>query len=385
MIFTIESKALQAAMATAGRVIPTKSAWPILTQLKIVTNDDRITLVGSDSDTTFEADVGANVETEGAVCVPFEPLAKFVKAAKSDTVKFTLTNDQVKVSAGRSRISLGTGSLDDYPNYRPPEGEAATLDAGTFCAALRFALSAAEEDEVRHHIAGPNLSTDGDDLVIWGTDGHSAHRATITGAGEIGGGATLPIGGAQVILSVCEKQDTVQFMACERGWHLTTAEVRAWGKVIDAQFPDMARVVAQFEGWREIIVAGKDDLSGAINVATCGAEADSTKSRNLILRTAADGPVVMRGQKTVGGVIHAGRAEMDVTGRGEFAGSVSAKYFSAAIGGMASTDFVIEGCVEDGGDYGKAIRLKPAQSSDVLDMSALIMAQRVAVQKLADV
>lgn len=385
MIFTIESKALQAAMATAGRVIPAKSPWPILTQLKIVTNDDRVTFIGSDADTTFEADVGAIIETEGAVCVPFDPLAKFVKAAKSDTVKFTLADDQVKVSAGRSRISLGTGAVDDYPNYRPPEGEAATLDAGTFCTALRFALSATEEDDVRQHIAGPNLSTDGGDLVIWGTDGHSAHRATIAGAGDIGGGATLPIGGAQVILSVCDKLDTVQFMACERGWHLTTAETRVWGKVIDAKFPDMGRVMSQFEAWREIILAGKDDLSGAINVATCGAEADSTKSRNLILRAATDGPVILRGQKTVGGVIHAGRAEMDVTGRGDFAGSVSAKYFSAAIGGMASTDFVIEGCVEDGSDFGKAIRLKPAQASDVLDMSALIMAQRVGAQELADV
>ena len=67
MIFTVEAKDFRAALQIAGRVIPSKSPWPILTNLKIVTNDDRVTLTGSNGDMTFEADVPAEIETEGAV------------------------------------------------------------------------------------------------------------------------------------------------------------------------------------------------------------------------------------------------------------------------------------------------------------------------------
>lgn len=385
MIFTVESKAFTDAMSIAGRVIPAKSAWPIMLNLKIVTNDDRVTLIGSDTDTTFEADVGANVETEGVALVPYAPLAAFIKAAKSTTVRFELDDDKVKVIAGRSRISLAAGDVDVYPNQRPAEGDTATLDAPAFCKALRFALAAADDDDTRHHIAGPNLATVDGSLVIWGTDGKSAHRATIADVPDIGGGATLPVAAAQVILSAAEKHETVKLMVSERGWHLTTADVRVWGKVIDAAFPDMARVVGQFSGWRDVIHAHRDDIATAISVATCGTEADSAKSRNLVLRTGDGEPVVIRGQKTIGGVIHAGRAEMDVTGKADFAASVSAKYFSGAITGMGANDIIIEGCTDDGSPYAKAVRAKPAQSDATIDMMALVMALRVSEGELADV
>jgi len=385
MILTAETKPFRAAMQTVGRVVPAKSPWPILTNLKLVTNDDRVTLIGSDGDMTVEADVPANVETEGVACIPFAPLAKFIGAAKADLVKISMDGNAAKVSASRSRIALSAWPVDDYPNYRPPEGEPVTLDRDSFVAALRFAVAAAEDDEVRYHIAGPNISEKPGQVDFWGTDGKSAHHATLHGIDAIGGGGTLPMSAAMVILAAAEKAESVAFMICARGWHLATPGLRLWGKVIDGQYPDMERVISQFEDWSEITIAANDDLSAALSVASCGAEQDSGKSRNLILRAREGEPIVLRGQKAMGGVLAAGRAEMEAEGQMEFAGAISAKYLSAAVAGIPEKDLAIEGCVQEGSAIGKAIRVKPAQSSNTLDMSALIMALRVSEAEMADV
>lgn len=383
MIFTTETKAFAAAVASAAKVIPAKSPWPILTNLKMVTNDDRVTLIGSDGDTTLEIDVPAQVETEGAVCVPFQPLAKFCAAARADTIKIAIDGNGAKAQAGRSRIALSAQSLDDYPNYRPPEGAPATLDGPTLCHALRFCVAAVEDSEVRYHIAGPNFSEIDGGVEVWGTDGKSAHRASISDVPQIGGGGTLPLAAAHVVLSLAEKAETVGFMIGPKGWHLTTDGKRVWGKVIEGQFPDMRRVVSQFSDWRDVATIARDDLSAAVNVATCGTDQDSQKSRNLIIRAAESKNIVMRGHKTSNGVLHAGRAETDATGISDFLGVVSSKYLVGATAGMKADDFMIEGSMS--GDIAAAIRISPAQDSATLEMMALVMAIRASVEELADV
>jgi DNA polymerase-3 subunit beta len=384
MIFTVEAKDFRAAMQIAGRVIPQKSPWPVLTNIKIVTNDSRVTLIGSDGDTTFEADVPADVETEGVACVAFGALSKFVGAAKADRVKVSVDSTAAKALAGRSRISLSAGNTEDYPNYRPPEGSPVAIDKETFCAALRFAVAASSDEEMRYHIAGPNFSEGVGCVDVWGTDGRSAHHAMIADLDAIGGGGTIPMEGAHVALAVADKAEDIAFMISERGWHLAAKGVRVWGKVIDAGYPDMAKVVSQFSGWRDVLVASKEDLTGAVNIATIGADQDSTKSRNIVLRASDGAPAILRGQKATSGVLHAGRAETDAEACGDFIGTISAKYLTGALGGIGCDDVVIEGAVDEA-DMGRAIRIRPAQKSNTLEMSALVMAMRVSMEEMADV
>ena len=98
MKFACDTKAFIAAMGVAGRVIPQKTHIPILQTIKIVTNDSRVTLVGSDGDMTLEMDVVATVQTEGVICLPFEPLSKFVGASKSDSVTIEGGKDQATIT-----------------------------------------------------------------------------------------------------------------------------------------------------------------------------------------------------------------------------------------------------------------------------------------------
>lgn len=383
MKFTVDTKDFRAAIQIAARVIPAKSAWPILTNIKLVTNDDRVTLIGSDADTTFEADVAAQVETEGVACLPFDALSKFSAAAKSETLTVSEDGEKVKVSAGRNRITLLAFPHDDYPNFRPCEGDPIAIDKAAFCQALRFCVAAASDEEIKYHIAGPNWSEGSDSVSVWGTDGISAHHAMLRGLSGIGGGGTLPVAAAQTVLAIAEKHEEISFIIGEQGWHLATKRTRCWGKVIDAPFPNMESVVAQFPDWREVAILPKPDFSDALAVATCGAEADSTKSRNIVIRSAKSGPVVFRGHKSIGGVMHAGRTEIDAMGRSDFAGALSAKYLQGALSGVGDDDIVLEASTNDDGR--EAIRIRPSQKSNVLEMSAVILAVRASEAELADV
>lgn len=382
MIFTCDTKAFRAALAVAGKVVPAKSPWPILMNLKLVTNDDRVTLIGSDGDTTFEMDVPAAVQTEGAAAVPFAPLATFVNAAKGDQITATVENGQASLKAGRSRIALSAPSVDDFPIYTPPEGAPVAVDAETFSAALRFCAAAASDEETKFNIGGPHICEHGGAVDVWGTDGKAMHHARLAALPAIGGGATIPGAAVTIILGILDRAEDARAMVSDRGWHVLAGSVRAWGKVVDAKYPDMRQIVSKMGDFARIAVPSQDDLSGAITVATCGADSDSAKSRNVIVIADEGKPVVIRGQKGIAGVIHAGRAEMDETAKATARGVLASRLLVTAIAGMKGGEIAI-----DVGTVGTAaaFRLAPAQISATLEMSALIMSQRFSEAEMADV
>jgi DNA polymerase III subunit beta len=383
MILSIDTKELVAALTLAGRVVPAKPVWPILSNVKIVSNDNRATLIVSDHDSTSEIDVSAEVGTEGACALPFAPLVTFVRAAKAGQVRIEVEGDRAKVSSGRSRITLSAVSVEDFPNSRPPEGEPVSLDGEVFRAALRFCASAVTDDEARWHMAGVHFSEHDGNVDMFGTDSKSMHLASMRGVASVGGGGTLPIDAAQIVLAVAEKAEQVSFSISARGWFAACGARRMWGKVVDGSFPNVRRMVDQFTEWREACIAGRDDYTAAITVATCGADAGSDRARNLILRVAEGEPVVMRGQRAIGGVVHAGRAEMEATGRAPFTGAISSKYLTGAVAGMQGEEICL--LVDARADGASVISIKPAQESNTLSMSAMIMALRASEAELADV
>lgn len=384
MKFTVEMDDIAPIIATASRVIKPKSPWPILTNIKIATNDDRVTFIGSDGDTTFEMDAPASVEIEGATCLPFATFAKFISAAKGASVSVEVTGDEAIIKSGRARIALMCGHVEDYPNYKPAEGEPIGVDPSSFCHALRFCIAAASTEETRYYLCGAAfVESDIEDVTVWGCDGSMMHRATLIGVKSLGGGGIVPTEAATTILGIAEKSEAVKAMICDRGWGVETPRVRLWGKVIDGNYPDMGKIVATLGQPRGIASVERDAIAQGIEVAGCGADADSTKSRALVVNCTPEGPIILRGAKPAGGVRHAGRAEVDAQVTDDLSAAFNSAYIRAALTGLKVDRITISHATLRGDAHTLIIR--PAQESGAIDMSATIMGMRMSEEELADV
>lgn len=370
MKFECDTKPLNAALAQLGRVIGEKSPIPVLRNVKVATQDDRILLTGTDMDTTIEAIVPAQVGEAGAACLPFHTLQKFAKSAKGTAVAVAMTDHSAVVKCGRGRIALHVMDAADFPNLVPSEGDPASVDGKTLMDALKFCLSAVEDSEVAFHIAGVNLAPSLAETAVWGTNGKACHRSVVD-AIVPGGGGTIPVAGVATILGIMAAADTVEIAVSDRGWHIVTPGLRAWGKVIAAQYPDMVRVLGQFKSWADVAEIEAEDFSGALGIASCGADIDSQKSRNVVLRAEAGGNITMRGFKPTGDVTHSGRAEMDATATGPLAIVLNSRMLApvAALGRFALKS----------AEGGTAVRMSAGQHE------AVIMAIRASEAEMADV
>ena len=377
MKFTVDAKAFGAAMAVAGRVISPKSPWPILANVRIEAKENMLTMMGSNGDVTFEADVPASVATAGTALVSHDQLSKFFSAAKGGEVSVEVSRDGCIVKSGRGRIVLATSPIDDYPRYNGPDGALATLDAPALCASLRYCVAAADDSEARYYLRGVYVEETPHGLEYWGTDGHALHHAATEGSASIGGGGIIPTEAVNIITSIADRQETVGLLVCATGWSISAAGVRAFGKVIDATYPDVRRVVKGFGDWAEVAVVAKDDIMATLAIAACGGNDAPGGSRQIVIRGTVDSKIVIFGQGARSGVISAGRAETEALAKSDFSGCVNSKLLAAAMSGIEADSIAIHRC-------SIAWMVQAAQASATTSMTGYVMAIRANEEEMSD-
>lgn len=380
MKFIVDASEVKAAIATAGRVVPAKSPWPIFCNLYIDADKKGVTFRGSNGDLTFEAFVPAQVEEQGRALLNFQMLAKFIGAAKSEKFEIATEDQKATVKSGRGRIALACAHVDDYPHYAKPDGAPVDIGAETFLKALRYCTPAASDEEVKYHIKGVNLVEHEGDLDLWATDGKIVNHATISGVPSVGGGGQIPKEGVAIVLAMAAKAEVVSFLATPTGWLCEVGSVRAWGKVVDGTYPDVYAMTARYKAADPQVVAlvNTDDVSEGINVAICGADQLSDRTRSVVVRTAPGQPIILRGFRHGSSVIHPGRVEIEAEVKSEKAFVLSANYLSETIAGMDADEIAIE---SDGG----AFRITPRAQDSLLIMETLMMPIRATEAEMADV
>ena len=326
---TIETKAALAAVKALMQVVPSKMTIPVMSHIMISPADDALEMTASDMDMAMRITVRCKDPMPDAVCLPAGPFSEFVGKAKGGEIIIAMEGAAATVSSGRNRIKLATMPGADYPMVKPPVAPSADIDPSAVAAALKFCAASVEDSGVRYHIAGVHLAPGEGVTDAWGTDGKSVHRWRLP---EIDGieAATIPQAAVAVIVSALTGADSARMGLSERGWALDAPGLSVWGKVIDGGYPDVQRAVAQFGEWLDAVPEVRSaDLVDGINGASIGADKDSAKARNMVVKIGGDG-ISLRGHKGVSGVMAAGRAFVDCTTGGEFGAILNGDKIRAA-------------------------------------------------------
>lgn len=370
---TIETKAAQAAVKALMQVVPSKVTIPIMGHIMIAPAEGALEMTASDMDTTMRVTVRCEDPMPNAVCLPAGPFAEFVGKAKGGEIAIAVEGNAATVSSGRNRIKLATMPATDYPMMKPPVAPVADIDPAAVAGALKFCAASVEDSEVRYHIAGVHIAPGDGVTDAWGTDGKSVHHWRLPEIDDIEA-ATVPQAAVAVIVSALTGADNARMGLAERGWALDAPGLSVWGKVIDGGYPDVRRAVSQFGEWLEAVPDVRSaDLIDGINGAAVGADKDSAKARNMIVKIGGGG-ISLRGHKGVSGVMSAGRAFVDCATGGEFGAILNGDKIRAAA--SAGDMLTIQAAAES-----RAVRIS-SPSNDRAE--AVIMAMPAMASELAD-
>ena len=168
------------ALAIVGRAAPTRSTIPILLTVKMETDQGMLKLTASNLELTISTWMGAMIEEEGVIALPYAQLARLVNSLPEDRVDIQLVPSDnpespantVKIDCARYHHELVTANPDDFPPTPILDHDhSVTIPHDIMRESIRLTAFSAASDESRPVLTGINFKVKDNDLTMASADG----------------------------------------------------------------------------------------------------------------------------------------------------------------------------------------------------------------------
>jgi len=248
MQFSVQRKDLLASLQAVIGVVERRQTMPILSNILLKAEDDRVVLTATDLELELVTECPAVVRSPGSAAVPGRKLLDICRGLP-DTAEIELTQEQqqTRIQSGRSRFTLSTLASQDWPHLdEVEEGQQIALPEGTLKKLLDRTHFAMAHQDVRYYLNGLLLDLRSNRVRCVATDGHrlALSDADVDISLDEPTAAIVPrkavtelvrllnSGDAQITLQLSSKHLRLQLP----GLMFTT-------KLIDGRFPDYERVI----------------------------------------------------------------------------------------------------------------------------------------------
>jgi DNA polymerase-3 subunit beta len=162
-------------LSVVGRAVASRSTLPILSNVKLETDDDQLKLSATDLEISINCWVGAKVEEEGAITVPARLLGDFVNSLPPERIEMNLDQETQTLNLKCARFESNIKGIDalEFPPI-PSVSESddlIKLEPELLRTMIAQVVFAAATDESRPIYTGVHVQFSEDDLTMAATDG----------------------------------------------------------------------------------------------------------------------------------------------------------------------------------------------------------------------
>lgn len=248
MRFSLQREALLKPLQQVVNVVERRQTLPVLANLLLVIRDGTLAMTATDLEVEMIARGGVEDARDGETTVPARKLFEIVRALP-DGSKVTLsqTGDKVTLQAGRSRFTLATLPVNDFPavedielleRIRVPESALKILIE-------RTAFAMAQQD-VRYYLNGLLLDLRESALRCVATDGHrlALCETPLPHGAQARKQIILPRKGVLELQRLLESADReIELEIGRNHLRLRRDDLTFTSKLIDGRFPDYDAVI----------------------------------------------------------------------------------------------------------------------------------------------
>ena len=268
MEFTISRSDLVRELALSQGVVEKRTTIPILSNVLIEAEQDRIVLTTTDLETGIRCSCPAAVKRPGAGTVPAKRFLDYVRLLPNIDVQIKFAENQwVSITCGRSRTRIAGMSRDSYPELPQAAEQVGKLPAARLASAISQTIFAISMEESRFTVNGALLALKADSLTMVATDGHRLsmvqHPVQLDLAAPLK--VILPRKAMTEVAKLCAEaaEDTqIEFSATENHLFFHIGERLLISRKLSGNFPDYERVLPGTHVHQ--VLLSRDELRGAI-------------------------------------------------------------------------------------------------------------------------
>jgi DNA polymerase-3 subunit beta len=162
-------------LGLVGRAVASRSTLPILSNVKLETDQDRLKLSATDLEISINCWVGAKVEEEGAITIPARLLGDFVNSLPPERIDLSLDPETQTLNLKCARYESHIKGIDalEFPPIpsASDSDDIIKLEPELLRTMIAQVVFAAATDESRPIYTGVQIQFNEDDLTMSATDG----------------------------------------------------------------------------------------------------------------------------------------------------------------------------------------------------------------------
>jgi DNA polymerase-3 subunit beta len=249
MKFTISRDALLKPLNLVAGVVERRQTLPILANVLMVLDGDRLALTGTDLEVELVGRVQLPAAGEsGEVTVPARKLVDICKSLpEGSNIEFTAQDSKVTVKSGRSRFTLATLPAREFPNVEDSMGtHQFTVKQGQLKRLIDRTGFAMAQQDVRYYLNGMLWEIKGKQMRVVATDGHRLALCTLPGKIEATDDTQVILprkGVLELARLLLEDEADIAIVIGSNHIRATTNDFTFTSKLVDGKFPDYQRVL----------------------------------------------------------------------------------------------------------------------------------------------
>jgi DNA polymerase-3 subunit beta len=291
MEFTVSRADLVRELNLSQGVVEKKTTIPILSNILVEAERDRIVLTATDLELGIRVSCPARIKKTGAGTIPARRLLDYVRLLPEGDVQIkTLDNHWASIVSGRSRTRIAGMSRESFPELPVMPPVLAEMPIGVLGGMISKTIFSISTEESRFTLNGALMVLRKGGIVMVATDGH--RLAMVESTEELPGvtgayRALLPRKAMMELQKLAGDSDpasVVRFSGDENHLFFELGERLLLSRKLTGNFPDYERVLPkdqphsvtinrdEFRGSIERVAQFSDERSRAIRVHVGGGE-----------------------------------------------------------------------------------------------------------------
>lgn len=244
MKVTVTQENLNKALGVVSRVANNKTSLPVLNNILLRTENNRLLLAATNLEVAITEYIGAKVISEGAITIPARLLSEFVANLPKGNVDLKVEGSKLHISAEKYVSTINGMPADEFPALPSIESASSlTIATNLFKSAISQTVLTASSDDTRPVLTGVLCHVHDGYLYLAATDGYRlSERRLLKTAEDIK--ALIPASTLQDVARVApEDCDEVVVLIDESQVRFRMNDIEVTSRLIEGNFPDYRQLI----------------------------------------------------------------------------------------------------------------------------------------------